>query len=78
MKFSARRTVRPGDEARAAEVVKTERRVLENYKDYQAALRGGFEIFMPNLPQVIYHFTNYRYALEAEVCFNPEHPNAAL
>src|SRR5262249_23249563 len=67
-----------GDEKRAAEIVRIVRQVLEKYRDYNTAVAAGFEIFMPNLPQPMYHFTNYRYALEAEVRFNPDHPTSLL
>ena len=35
------------------------RESIEKYKDYHVALADGFRIFMPNLPQSEYHFTNY-------------------
>jgi hypothetical protein len=66
------------DEKRAAELVETLRRSIGKYKDYHAALDDGFQIFMPNIPQEHYHFTNYRYALEASFAFNPEHPTSLL
>lgn len=78
MKMTTVRPRRAGDDARAAAIVQTARRVLEKYKDYKTALADGFEIFMPNVPQPMYHFTNYRYALEAEMRFNPEHPTSLL
>ncbi len=78
MKMSVLRSGRPGDEKRAAEVVTRARQLLDKYQDYKTALAAGFEIFMPNLPQPMYHFTNYRYALEAELRFNPEHPTSLL
>ena len=78
MKITMMRPVRPGDVQRADAVVKTARQVLEKYTDFKAALADGFEIFMPNLPQPMYHFTNYRYALDAQGCFNAEHPTSLL
>ena len=38
----------------------------------------GFKIFHPEVPQKQYHFTNYRYAIEAAFKFNPEHPTSLL
>jgi hypothetical protein len=46
--------------------------------DYHAALADGFKIFLPNIKQGIYHFTNYRYGSEAASSFNPEHPTSLL
>lgn len=78
MRMTTVRPIRAGDEQRAGAIAQTARRVLERYKDSSAALTDGFEIFMPNVPQSMYHFTNYRYALEAETSFNPEHPTSLL
>jgi hypothetical protein len=38
----------------------------------------GHHIFLPNVPQKQYHFTNYRYGFEAAFSFNPEHPTSLL
>lgn len=66
------------DQKRAEEILKTLRPAIEKYKDYHVALQEGFEIFHPEFPQPHYHFTNYRYAFEAEFVFNPEHPTSLL
>jgi hypothetical protein len=59
-------------------VVQSSRAALEKYRDYRVALDEGFRIFLPNLPQKMYHFTNYWYALEAAFVFNPSHPTSLL
>jgi hypothetical protein len=51
---------------------------MEQYRDYRVALGDGFQIFLPNLPQKMYHFTNYKYAWEEAFTFNPEHPTSLL
>jgi hypothetical protein len=74
-------SLRPGnsaDDQRAAALVSTLGKSIDKYKDYHVALAEGFQIFMPNLPQEHYHFTNNRYALEAQFVFNPEHPTSLL
>lgn len=78
MKMTALRTPKPGDAARAHEVVEAARKAAEHYKDFHAALDDNFKIFLPNVPQKIYHFTNYRYGMEARRHFNPEHPTSLL
>jgi hypothetical protein len=78
MKMTTVRDPKPGDEGRADEVVAAAREVPDRYKDYKAALAEGYKIFLPNLPQKQYHFTNYRYAFEAGLRFNPEHPTSLL
>ena len=78
MKMTALRTAKPGDAARAQQVAGEARDAAEKYKDYRTALADGFKIFMPNVPQKIYHFTNRGFAMEAELRFNAEHPTSLL
>jgi hypothetical protein len=78
MKMTALRDPKPGDAERAEQVVESARRVAEKYGDYKAALADGFKIFLPNLPQKQYHFTNYSYAFEAIFHFDPDHPTSLL
>jgi len=59
MKMTTPRDPKPGDEARASQVVEAARNVADKYNDYKAALAAGYKIFLPNLPQKQYHFTNY-------------------
>jgi len=78
MKMTELRTAKPGDAARAQQVADEARKASEKYQDYHAALADGFKIFHPEIPQKMYHFTNYRYAVEAAFHFNPEHPTSLL
>ena len=78
MKMTALRPPQPGDAEKAQEVVVAARSVMEKYKDYHVALNENFKIFHPELPQKIYHFTNYRYAMEVGLKFNPDHPTSLL
>jgi hypothetical protein len=78
MKMTELREPKPGDAERADAVVKTAREASQKYLDYHQALADGFQIFLPNVPQPMYHFTNYRYGAEAAFHFNPEHPTSLL
>ena len=78
VRMTTLRDPRPGDEQRAQQVVGSARRVIERYKDYRTALTDNFQIFLPNVTQKMYHFTNYSYAFEAAFSFNPEHPTSLL
>jgi hypothetical protein len=78
MKMTALRPPKPGDAERAKEVAESARKASEHYTDYHVALAEGFKIFHPEVPQKMYHFTNYRYAMEAFMHFNPEHPTSLL
>jgi hypothetical protein len=78
MKMTALRPVRPGDAERAQFVVEGARKAVAKYLDYHVALADGFKIFHPELPQKIYHFTDYQYAIEEAFRFNPERPTSLL
>jgi hypothetical protein len=78
MKMTALRAPQPGDKEKADHVVEVARKVSEKYQDYKVALADGFQIFRPNVPQKQYHFTNYAYAYEAAMGFNPDHPTSIL
>src|SRR5271154_7240767 len=73
MKMTALRPAKPGDADRAQQIVESARKASEKYTDYRTALADGFKIFHPEVPQKMYHFTNYGYAREAFFRFNPEH-----
>ena len=78
MKMTALRAAKSGDAARAGQVVEAARKAAEKYLDYHVALADGFQIFHPEVPQKMYHFTNYGYAMEARFRFAPEHPTSLL
>lgn len=78
MKMTALRPAKSGDAERAQQVVEAARKASTKYTDYRAALADGFKIFHPEIPQKMYHFTNYSYAMEAAFSFNPEHPTSLL
>jgi hypothetical protein len=78
MKMTAKRPPAPDDARRAAEIVTTLRGSLEKYKDYRAALADGYRIFLPDIPQPQYHFTNYWRGFEAAWTFDPARPTSLL
>ena len=72
------RTPTAEDHAKADEIVKELRESIERYKDYHVALEDGFRIFMPNLPQPEYHFTNYYNGFLESFSFDPSRPTSLL
>jgi len=78
MKMTPLRDPKPGDAEQAEKIVEAARQVAEKYRDYKVALADGFQIFLPNLPQKMYHFTNYSYGFEAIYHFEPDHPTSLL
>jgi hypothetical protein len=78
MKMTEMRPLRPGDQLRADEIVQAARQAMQRYADYREALADGFRIFMPKLPQKMYHFTNGWHAMEAAFGLNPQHPTSLL
>jgi len=71
MKVTELRPLKPGDKEKADEVVRAATAAAEKYEDYTIALADGYKIFLPDLPQKQYHFTNYRYAWQARNHFDP-------
>jgi len=78
MKMTSLRELQPGDQEKADQIVQAARKTAEEYANYKTALADGYKIFLPNLPQKQYHFTNYWYAFQAGTQVNPEHPTSLL
>jgi hypothetical protein len=78
MKMTALRQPKEGDAKRAQQVAEQARTASEKYTDYHKALADGYKIVHPEVPQKMYHFTNYGYAMEAAFRFNPEDPTSLL
>jgi len=49
----------PQDVERAHAVMATLRRALVKYHDSRVALAEGYQIFLPTVPQEVYHFSDY-------------------
>ena len=78
LRLTAKRPERPGDRQRAIAIVAALRPALERYRDYQVALQNGYAIFMPQVPQPVYHFTNYLEGLAERFRFQPDHATSLL
>src|ERR1700694_3133714 len=78
MHMTAMRPQTPEDAVRAKEIVTQLRSGIEKYKDYHAALNDGYKIFLPNLPQPEYHFTNYGNGFLEAFTFDPARPTSLL
>lgn len=69
----------PQDIERAHDVLNTLRRALVKYHDYRVALSEHYEIFLPTVPQDVYHFTDYPTTQrEYTGHFDPAHPGSLL
>jgi len=66
------------DQRKADAVVTAAKAAIAPYQDYHKALADHYEIFLPNIPQAQYHFTNYAAALEAHTRFDPLKPTSLL
>ncbi len=76
--MTAMRPQTPEDLARASETAAQLRSGIEKYKDYHVALNEGYKIFLPNLPQPEYHFTNYWNGFLQTFAFDPARPTSLL
>jgi hypothetical protein len=78
MHMSELRDPQPGDQEKAQRVADQVRQAIEKYKDSNAALADGYKIFLPNIPQKMYHFSKTEYAIEAAFYFDPAKPTSLL
>ncbi len=78
MYLTALRPLQPGDKQRAAAIVADAKEAMAPYQDYRKALADGYHIFLPNVPQSMYHFTKPANAIEAQTYFDPLKPTSLL
>ena len=78
MYLTTLRPLQPGDQAKADVIVADAKQAMEPYRDYRKALADGYRIFLPNIPQPQYHFTNYANGREAAWSFDPLKPTSLL
>ena len=78
MKMTAARPRAAGDDRRAEAIVETLRGAIARYRDYRVAVADHFIQFLPNIRQPMYHFSNWRYGLEAQFHFDPSRPTSLL
>jgi hypothetical protein len=78
MYLTALRPVQPGDQQKADAIVADAKQAMEPYRDYRNALEDGYRIFLPNVKQPQYHFTNYVNGREANWKFDPLKPTSLL
>jgi hypothetical protein len=78
MNMTNLRPVQAGDQQKADALVTAAKAAMMPYQDYHKALSDGYKIFLPNVPQPQYHFTNYQYAFEARSGFDPLKPTSLL
>jgi hypothetical protein len=78
LRLTTRRPERPGDRVRAEAILAALRPALERYRDYHIALQNGYTIFLPDVPQPIYHFSNSEKGFAETFQFRPDQPTSLL
>ena len=78
MHMTASRPRTAEDQKRADEIVTQLRAGIEKYRDYHVALNEGFKIFLPNVKQKEYHFTNYKNGFLEAFSFDAARPTSLL
>jgi hypothetical protein len=78
MYMTTLRPLQDGDRQKADKLVDSAKAAMAPYQDYHKALADGFQIFLPDIPQPQYHFTNYDFAREAREHFDPLKPTSLL
>jgi len=78
MHMTALRPLQPGDQQKADAIVAAAKTAMEPYRDYHRALADGYRIFLPNIQQPQYHFTNYANGRDEAQRFDPLKPTSLL
>lgn len=78
MYMTSLRPPQPGDAQKADAIVTAAKTAMAPYQDYRKALADGYVIFLPNIPQPQYHFTNHQNGREAWLHFDPLKPTSLL
>jgi hypothetical protein len=78
MYLTSLRPMQPGDQQKADGIVAAAKQAMAPYQDYRKALADGYEIFLPNVPQPVYHFTKNEYGRDARFNFDPLKPTSLL
>ena len=78
MDMTALRPMQPGDKERAALIVAAARKFADQYTDYRKALADGYVIFLPEVKQNVYHFTNNSRAYRSTMDFDASRPTSLL
>ena len=65
MYMTTLRPASPGDQQKADAIAAAAKQAMAPYTDYHKALADGYQIFLPDVPQPQYHFTNYENGLAA-------------
>ena len=76
MKMTSLRPMKPGDQERADAIAAASRVVADHYTDYHTALADGYQIFMPDQAQDVYHFVLE--TVEGRGRFDKDKPPALL
>ena len=78
MYMTSLRQMQPADKAKADAIVSAAKQAMAPYEDYHNALNDGYHIFLPSIPQPLYHFTNTANGLAARNHFDPLKPTSLL
>jgi hypothetical protein len=78
MSMTKSRPASAADRARADAILTTLRSAVEPFKDYRAAERAGYKQFLPDIPQPVYHFTNWSNAFQNVFSFDPARPTSLM
>lgn len=78
MIMTSNRPITAEDMARIEALVQNAHACFDKYKDYRVALRDGYQIFTPDVPQDVYHFASTQNFQKAQTRFDLAHPSALL
>ena len=78
LELTPSRPASSADSARGDSLLAAMRAALEPYRDVQRAEADGYRIFLPSVPQPVYHYTSWRRSLRSAWRFDPTRPGTLL
>ena len=78
MELTPTRPATHEDTVRALKVAAELKRAIARYQDTATAVADGYHMFLPNVKQRVYHFTNNGRAFKEAFRFNPAEPTSLL
>jgi len=78
MRMTQKTPPNAGDAQRAATIVNELSAAIGKYADYRVAEQDGYIPYLANVPQPMYHFTNWQNAAAAIYSFDPRRPTSLL
>jgi hypothetical protein len=78
LELTPARVATAADSTRGDSLLASMRSALESYRDVSRAEADGYRIFLPDVPQPVYHYTSWRRSVRSAWRFDPTIPGTLL